>query len=162
MSKELDGPAWTVTAAYIADLQSRMWLTHWRVLLQHDQHERSLSDEDGANAVTEPLTGRHVAQIWFREGWYEDETESQRDKTITCVHELLHLHHRDQTDLIRTSLHETGALGQQTYDLLWAAFIDATERMVDLVATAWAGSLPPWPGPCTENPAPASKTTKED
>ena len=61
------------------------------------------------------------------------------------MHELIHLIHRDQTDIIRVAAADAVS-EQATYDLLWSTVKLATEVMVDHLAAIIAPTmpLPPW------------------
>lgn len=70
--------------SYIRDVQKRMLLAHWNVVL-----EREPTDIPGACASVEILDGRHEARIRLREGFDRYTPVEQRH---FVVHELVHLH----------------------------------------------------------------------
>lgn len=122
--------------AYLADLAGRLGLSGWDVWVAAEP------SKDGALAHVEPTEGRRVAPVHLCSDWPERGPE---DKRQILVHELLHLVHRDQTDLIRSALPESGYLPDGAYRLLWESFRLATEVMVDHLAQVLAPFMPPWP-----------------
>lgn len=74
----------------------------------------------------------------FAKDWLTSDPEDMRND---IVHELIHVVHRDQTDLMRKAAAQ--AIEEQAaYDVLWEGFRLATEVMVDHLATIIAPSMP--------------------
>lgn len=126
-----------VIQAYINLIRDHMGLSHWDVFLAKEPAR------EGACAMVEPVEGRQVAPIFLCQGWWD---RSDDDKRNDIVHELLHVLHRDQTDLIRCGLSRSGYLPKKTRIMLWDRFSAATEVMVDHLASVIAPTMPPWPG----------------
>jgi hypothetical protein len=132
---EIDAAEWDYAGRYLRWIATtHLKLADWRVWLMTDP-----APDDGCIATILPTEGRKRAQVWLERDW---QPRGAEDKRHSLVHELLHLHHRDQTDLIRKGLHESGYLPQSAYDLLWEGFRLATEVMVDEMADVIAPSLP--------------------
>jgi hypothetical protein len=134
---EIDQAEWDYAGRYLRWVASEyLKLADWRVWLMSDPNA-----DDDAIATVFPTQGRKRAQVWLERDW---QPRSPEDKRHTIAHELIHLHHRDQTDVIRKALHESGYLPQPAYDLLWESFRLATEVMVDELADVIAPTLPPY------------------
>lgn len=123
----------TATDAYIRQLADLMGLGHWDVFLA------AKAARKGSNAMVEPVEGRQVAPIFVARDWWD---HSPEDKRNDIVHELIHCVHRDQTDLIRIGLRDCGYLPDKAFMLLWGGFLQATEVMVDHLASVLAPHLP--------------------
>lgn len=88
--------------------------------------------DDDYLAKIVPMAHRHQADVYLCADWMNLTDEK---KLNAIVHEMCHLVHRRQTDVIRVDLHASGYLPQPAYDLLWATFQRETELMVDHWAT---------------------------
>ncbi|WP_159794431.1 hypothetical protein [Puerhibacterium puerhi] len=133
-------PVLELSSAQADAIQECIWrvrdglhLGHWDTFLAAEPAM------EGAIAHVDPVEGRYVAGIHLCEDWLERSPEGQRND---IVHELLHLAHREQTDVIRVGLLRSGFLSQRAGDMLWATFKDATERMVDHLAGVVAEQFP--------------------
>ena len=126
-------------ARYVWQLRGEMWLGIWSIDVMLEDYPGEDSD---ALAAIQPTTAHHHAEIEIRPGVAQDGGGPLRH---VVVHELLHLYHRDASDVLRLSLPKE--LSTSAYTLLWEAFRQATELMVDDMAHAWAEhlSLPDWP-----------------
>lgn len=118
---------------YIWSVRDLLNLRHWDTFLSDEPVPREVQ------AQVRPVEGRYVASIHLAHDWLKREPWDQRND---IVHELVHLTHREQTDVIRVGLLRSGLLPRKTEDLLWTNFRDATERMVDHLATAIAETFP--------------------
>lgn len=121
---------------YIWDIRDRLNLHHWDTFLADEAAEK------GTNASVHPVPGRFVAGIHVASNWLDLE-ESERRNTI--VHELLHLVHRDQTEVIRCGLQDAGYLPNKAFTMMWRMFELHTEAMVDHLASVLAPTMPPAP-----------------
>lgn len=111
---------------YIDKLAGLLGLGQWDVFL-------SLSSADpGTNASVHPVYGRRVCPISVNRDWWSYSPRVQRN---TIVHELLHIVHNAQTEVIRTS---------PTSTWMWRTFERETELMVDHLAGVLAEYMP-WP-----------------
>lgn len=118
--------------AYINQLRDLMGLGRWDVYVAAKRAPK------GARASVDPIEGRAVAGIRLEKGWLDSTPEEMRND---IVHELIHLVHRDQTDLVRAVACEA-IPKQAAYDVLWGAFRLATEVMVDHLAAVIAPTMP--------------------
>ena len=121
-------------AAYIWKLRDEMWLGLWRIDVILEDYP---GESSGNLASISPTTAQHRAELEIRPGVAQDGGEVLRH---TVVHELIHLWHRDSTDVLRLALPKE--LSQSAYTLLWEAYRQSLELMVDDMAHAWAETLP--------------------
>lgn len=126
-------------ARYVWKLRGEMWLGIWSIDVLLEDYPGENSD---SLATISPTNAQHRAELEIKPSVAEDGGERLRQ---TIVHELIHLYHRDASDVLRLSLPKE--LSTSAYTLLWEAFRQATELMVDDMARAWAEhlSLPDWP-----------------
>lgn len=144
--------------AYLRRLADLMGLQRWDVYVSTKPSRKY------ALATVDPIQGRAIASVRIARDFHAGSTA---DQVNTLVHELIHLIHRDQTDIIRVATTGGEVLGAQaTYDLLWATVKLATEVMVDHLAAIIAPTmpLPPWatdtpPGTVSSTESPDSKDT---
>lgn len=118
--------------AYINQIRDGMGLGRWDVYVGAERAPK------GARASVNPVEGRAVASIRLEKDWLDSTPEEMRND---IVHELIHLVHRDQTDLVRMVACEA-IPKQSAYDVLWGAFRLATEVMVDHLASVIAPTMP--------------------
>lgn len=121
---------------YIWSIRDLLNLRHWDVFLAAAPAEKDV------NASVHPTVGRFVAGIHVAKDWLELD-EAERRNSI--VHELLHLVHRDQTEVIRCGLQDAGYLPDKAFTMMWRMFELHTEAMVDHLAGVLAPSMPPAP-----------------
>ncbi len=90
------------------------------------------------------MSGRKpvVTQPKPRLDWFEKADDDRRND---IVHELLHLVHRDQTEVIRCGLQDAGYLPDKAFTMMWRMFELHTEAMIDHLAGVLAPSMPPAP-----------------
>ena len=118
--------------AYVNQIRDLMGLHRWDIYVAVQRAPK------GARASVLPVEGRAVAAVRFAKDWL---TYSPEDMRSDIVHELIHVVHRDQTDLIRKAA--TEAIEEQAaYDVLWEGFRLATEVMVDHLTTIIAPFMP--------------------
>lgn len=123
---------------YLRRLADLMGLQRWDVYVSVKPSAK------GTLATVDPVQGRALAEIRVASDFHAG---SPDDQVNTLVHELIHLIHRDQTDIVRIGVAAGEVVGgQATYDLLWATFHLATEVMVDHLAAVIAPTMPapPW------------------
>ena len=109
---------------YINQLKDLLGLQHWDAFL-------SLSSaEPGTNASVHPVYGRRVCPISVNKDWFTYSLDTQRN---TIVHELLHIVHNAQTEVIRTA-------PQSIW--MWRTFERETELMVDHLAGVISRYMP--------------------
>lgn len=113
---------------YIWYLRSELWLVDWTLRLSDENPQ-----DDTAQAMVEPITGRKLAYIYLKKDFCE---MSIKEQTHSLVHELIHLHHIPATDIIRLDVAKD--LSQSTYDLLWGVFKRQMEYCVDGLADAFS------------------------
>jgi hypothetical protein len=101
---------------YIDQLKELLGLARWDIFLS-----LAASDET-TNASVHPVYGRRVVPISVNPEWWSYSPDKQRN---TLVHELLHVIHNAQTEVIRTS---------PTSVWMWRTFERETELMVDHLA----------------------------
>lgn len=119
---------------YIWTVRAILNLRHWDVFLAQEPAEKD------ANASIHPVRGRFVAGLRISVGWFDLDEPTKRN---TIVHELLHLVHRDQTEVIRCGLQDTGYLPGKAFTMMWRMFELHTEAMVDHLATVLVERVPP-------------------
>ncbi len=126
-------------ARYVWQLQSEMWLNRWIINVLITEYPGE--DSDARGAIT-PVNGRYKAEL---EVATYAAVEGGKDLRHVIVHELLHLWHRDSNDVFRLSLPKE--LADSAWTLLWAAYRQTSELMIDEIAGAWAETLPlpDWP-----------------
>lgn len=118
--------------AYINRIRDLMGLHRWDIFVAVERAPK------GTRASVLPVEGRAVAAVSFAKDWWASDPEDMRND---IVHELIHVVHRDQTDLVR--MVATEAIPKQAaYDVLWGAFRLATEVMVDHLAAVIAPTMP--------------------
>ncbi len=88
--------------------------------------------DDDCHGKVDPWDQRNGVDLYIGKDWM---SQSDKTKLNTLVHEMCHLLHRHQTDIIRVDLAASEYLPQSAYDLLWSAFSRETELMVDHFAT---------------------------
>lgn len=111
---------------YINQMKDLLGLGQWDVFL-------SLASSDATtNASVHPVYGRRVVPIAVNKDWWTYSASTQRN---TLVHELLHIVHNSQTEVIRTS---------PTSVWMWRTFERETELMVDHLAGVLDQYMP-WP-----------------
>lgn len=88
--------------------------------------------QPGDDASMHPVYGRRVVPISVNRNWWSYSPEVQRN---TLVHELLHVVHNSQTEVIRTA---------PTSVWQWSTFERETELMVDHLAGVLDKYMP-WP-----------------
>lgn len=125
------------TQGYINTIRDLLGLQHWDVFLAREPAPK------GAYAAIAPVEGRQVAPLSVERHWFRD--RSPEGKRNDIVHELLHVVHRDQTDVIRLGLVNSEVLGSKVRELTWALFNTETERMVDHLASVISPFMPPFP-----------------
>lgn len=101
---------------YIDQLKHLLGLSQWDIFLS------SASSDPTTNASVHPVYGRRVAPISVNKNWW---AYSPKDQRNTLVHELLHVVHNAQTEVIRTT---------PTSMWMWRTFERETELMVDHLA----------------------------
>lgn len=109
---------------YIDQLKHLLGLGQWDIFLS------LASASDTTNASVHPVYGRRVVPISVNRNWWTYTPETQRN---TIVHELLHIVHNAQTEVIRTA---------PTSVWQWRTFERETELMVDHLAGILDRHLP--------------------
>lgn len=121
-------------ADYLAWAQPLMGLDQWSLRVNS---EPSADDDDSLAASVEPVEGRYLAVVKCGLGFWDDSWENQRHY---LKHELVHLHHRDSSEVWRT-FNRAAMLPQTTYDALWESHRLLTELMTDQLAYAFDGLM---------------------
>ena len=114
---------------YINQIKNMLGLENWDVFLTW------AASSDDANASIHPVYGRHMAGLSVNKEWFSYTPEVQRN---TILHELLHVVHNRQTEVIRTTPQARG---------MWLTFERETEMMVDQLATVLDQFFPYPPKP---------------
>lgn len=112
-------------------------LSYWKVFVSSD-----LPPEDALLMIV-PTDGRRIAGLCVSERWWEQNAELKR---TDITHEMLHLAHHDQEEVIRTWRNGTADVAPYVLDFLWERFNIETERMVDSLSYVLAPHMPKWPG----------------
>jgi len=102
---------------YIHQIKNMLGLREWDIFLT------TAAASDQVNASIHPVYGRHLAALSVNKDWFTYSLEVQRN---TIVHEILHVIHNRQTEVIRTT---------RQLDSVWVTFERETELMVDFLAT---------------------------
>lgn len=111
---------------YLDELKRLLGLDHWDVFLS------LASSPPNTNASVHPVYGRRVVPIAVNKDWWTYTPQNQRN---SLVHELLHVVHNAQTEVIRTA---------PTSTWMWRTFERETELMVDHLAGVLDQYMP-WP-----------------
>lgn len=133
---------WEALKEYVTALRDMLGLRDWTIFASHEIPEEA--EDCNAIASIHPTDGRRRAVLRLARDFREMSPEEQRS---ALVHELLHLHHRDATDIIRLTLPKV--LGGAAFDVLWEDFRQQIELITDNIAVAIAEGLPlpRWPKP---------------
>ncbi len=99
--------------SYINTIAEMFDLGHWDIFLAH------AASEDDCNASIHAVYGRHTAALAVNKDWFTYPLEKQRN---TIIHEVLHIVHNRQTEVIRTTAQAQA---------VWTTFERETELMVD-------------------------------
>ena len=123
---------------YVLLLRDRMNLQTWRLEVKEE-------DNDEVYARVMPWhTYRMGADLFVAPEFWTLTPPEQREG---LVHELIHLIHRDMTDVIRVGKW-ANLVGQATYDLVWGQHNVEEERATELLSRLVAPSMPlppEWP-----------------
>lgn len=117
---------------YIWEIRDILGLSHWDVYLSRDYAE------DTAQASVHPLFGRHIAAIYINRLWFTYSPEDQRN---AMVHEMLHIVHNSQTDIVRVGYSQV-IKNKLIRNAMWSMFENQTELMVDHLANHLAPLMP--------------------
>ena|GEM_PF-6664468 len=133
---------WDELKRYIRWLCDQLGLRDWEIILLHETTAEV--GEGDAIAYIHPTDGQRRATLRLCSDFREMSPEKQRH---SLIHELIHPHHRDATDIIRLTLPRS--FGGVAYEVLWENFRQQVELMVDNIATAIAEQypVPDWPKP---------------
>lgn len=124
---------------YLWTLRDALRLSHWDVFVGAHAAEK------GALASVHPCPGRYVAGVRLSRGFWTEVSADEKRSVLT--HELLHLTHRDLTEVTRVTLGASGYLPNRAYALLCTQISTEAELMVDHLTTVIAPTMPPWDGP---------------
>lgn len=122
--------------SYVRGLQERMGLQHWTVVVHDD-----VDPEPDTDASIAPAEEAWVAHLRTGPCWPEIGAE---DRRRVLVHEMLHLCHRAQTDVVRLGFPATDLIPEAAWKGLWHMFYIETERMVDHLSQVIAPTMPGW------------------
>ncbi len=129
----LNNPDLEFVNDHVLRLRDAMWLGEWAITVQVVENP---GGEHNNLASVMPVEGQYRASIEISPNAADDPVELHR----TLIHELLHLAHRNQTDVIRLTMSD--ALGRDAYQILWETFRQQTELMVENLATVLVPLLP--------------------
>lgn len=120
--------------------RTHLRLDQWDLIIMWDAPE----DDDSIMDVT-PLDNHNTAQIRVASFWKELPDVAKRD---TCIHELIHLAHRDLTDLWDQVTWSNKGMSVSDTGLLHNFWVQSVERMVShltkIIADGWDQQ---WPAP---------------
>jgi hypothetical protein len=123
--------AFKALGRYTRSLADRVGLRDWTFIIQ------TAPDSDDTNiASVTPTEGQFKAVICLSKDFADRPVE---DITNTLVHELIHCHHRDMSDMIRLAL--PSYLGGPAFSMFHEAYRQAEERSVDALAGAFTTLL---------------------
>jgi hypothetical protein len=115
-------------------------------VLRLSHYDVILSDtpaEEGTHAGMYPVPGRYVGLLKLPLDWEGKATES---KTATLIHECLHLMHGQVSSALSTALEDNTAISHDTYLLVWNAYLNQMEYMVDSLTIVIEEAYDiPWP-----------------
>jgi hypothetical protein len=137
-----DTEEWQCIGPYMRDLANRLGLRDWTLYLTH-----VTPNDDDAHAAVHPIEGRRHAEVFLCADWRKLEPNEKR---AALVHGLVHCHGVPFYDLVRLDLPKH--LGQQSYDLFYAAFRRTVEYEVDALTDVLAPLMPPCPYPPEPEP----------
>ena len=118
-------PRWQQLADYIALCADGLRLKDWIVVAAFD------APDEGNMASCRAIEGQHFATLRFSDDFFVATTQEQR---VTVLHELLHCLLKNCYDVVRSDLHDLGALTQREYDGLCSVYIRQQEYAVDDLA----------------------------
>jgi hypothetical protein len=121
---------WTAIDDWLAEAQQTLNLAHWRLSVARDA-----SDVD-AWADIDPHAQNLTAELRLSHDFWRQDSERQR---LVLTHELLHLA-TCRTDRVVETLEE--ALGKVAWAVYSPQYEDASERMIDHLASVIAQHLP--------------------
>ena len=98
-------------ARYVWLLRDEMWLTRWAINILITEYP---GENESNQATIAPTNARYRAELEVATGVAEVGGEDLRH---TIVHELLHLWHRDSSDVFRLALPKE--LSSSAFILLW-------------------------------------------
>ncbi len=131
MAKQSAADKWAVLAAYLAELQSALLLSHWRVTVAQDA-----SDVDAWADISVTNQAAFTAELRISHDFWRQEPDRQRE---VLIHEMLHLN-AHQHDAVVDNLEK--ALGEIAWAVLSPQYEDATERAVDHMAKVLSQYIP--------------------
>lgn len=114
---------------YFNTLAQRMSLSDWTIELCRDRPGPS-----GAGASCICYAGRRVAEIRLATAWESFAAEEQR---AFAVHELLHCHFEDQSEIVR--LHSAS---EDEASYFWRIYSRETELLIDGLSVIIARQMP--------------------
>jgi hypothetical protein len=109
---------------YINELAKAMRLYDWDIYLA------SYASKPATNASVHALIGRRIAALYVNKDWFTYSPEMQRH---TLIHELVHIVHHFQTEVIRLT---------KLPPAVWPQFNIHTEYMTDHLADIIAPFMP--------------------
>ena len=121
---------------YCRKILKKLQIPMWKVWVAKD-----ISPEN-TQAMISPTDGRRIAMLYLSENWWS-ETDAE-DKRTCLTHEMLHLIHHDQEEVIRRFKNTTGDISTYAMSLVWEQFRVETERMVDQLSYVIAPNMPEW------------------
>jgi Zn-dependent protease with chaperone function len=123
---------------YLWELRDALGLQQWDVYLS------SKAAAPECHASVFPTEGRWVAEVRVQKDFCTALDDDQKRAVLT--HELLHLVHRDLTEVTRKSLLASGYLPHRVYRMHWEQLRLEAELMVDHLTSVVALTMPAWTG----------------
>lgn len=127
---------------YIARVQMALNLADWRIHLLDEPTEESESADGPSTAQILTLETHHYAQLRIGDKFLTGEDLDDNMRTVTLIHEVLHLHFEYTWHTFLEVAHNT--LTGQALQMAKYSFRCEIERGVDKLAWALAAMLPPF------------------
>lgn len=134
---------------YLRELADLMNLRDWHLSVMH-----ATPQDDGAAkgylAMVGTDMGRWEARIYFRNDFWKEEPDVVRE---TCVHELLHIHRRQISELNDRTI--KAVLSTDMWNTWLEAYTMFDEKATEAIALFVVKFAPPFPGWPDDSPEPA-------
>lgn len=114
---------------YVRKLVPLLGLQHFELRLQFEEPP----GRPDAIAMVDSVPGTMLVRLFVSPRFWTETREYQRE---TILHELIHLMHREVTDLVENGKLEA-VLGTPAFTLFIGAYRDQVEKMVDRMATTF-------------------------
>ena len=120
-------------ADYIGKIADELGLMDWEIALETE------AAPDDCYAMVDSHTQRRRASIKLCRDFFSLPPETQR---MAMVHELIHCHLENATNVLKVDMCKASIMTQQMYDLIWNSYYRQMELAVDGITMAIKGKFP--------------------